>query len=497
MELEFEKRGISYLKPLLRQVQAQEQTQELRLSDGMPDVGRVLGTWGQVILRGKEWRSDRVSCNGGIMAWVLYAPEDGTEPRMLESWIPFQMKWDLDDGYREGSLRIQLLLRSLDARLVSARKILVRANVSALGEAFREDTAQVPVPGEMPEDIQLLRSRYPLRFPKGAGEKTFSMDEELTLPTSSPDPKRLVSYCLEPRLTEVKVMSGKLVFRGSGVLHMVYLSDEGKLESRDVEIPIHQFAELEGTLSADAQGDIRMAITSLELDLDDENHLRLKAGLLAQYVLDDRELVEIVEDAYSPQRLVELQREELELPRILEQKAMSIPVRQTIRQESRDIADVTYLPDFPEVRRGEGASLELPGMFQVVYYDENGRLDSATARTLETVELPAGEDARLEATVLPAAPPTAAPGSGMELKGETLVQLQTTSRRPLTMVTGLQAGEAAQKDPSRPSLILRRAGDAGLWQIAKSTGSTVEAIKQANGLESEPQEDVILLVPVS
>ena len=102
MELEFEKRGILFLKPLLQEVQTQEQTQELRLSDGMPDLGRTLGTWGQVILRSKEWQGDRVSISGGVMAFVLYVPEDGSEIRTLESWIPFQMKWDLPQGQREG-----------------------------------------------------------------------------------------------------------------------------------------------------------------------------------------------------------------------------------------------------------------------------------------------------------------------------------------------------------------------------------------------------------
>ena len=83
MELKFDKRGIGYLKPLLREIQTQEQTQELRLTDGMPDIGRILGTWGQVILRGKEWRGDSVGCNGGVMAHVLYAPEDGSDLRTI------------------------------------------------------------------------------------------------------------------------------------------------------------------------------------------------------------------------------------------------------------------------------------------------------------------------------------------------------------------------------------------------------------------------------
>ena len=493
MELKFEKRGLKYLKPLLREVQAQEQTQELRLTEGMPDLGRILGAWGQVILRGKEWRSDTVSFSGGVMAYVLYAPEDGSELRTMESWIPFQMKWDLDDNHREGEIRIQCLLRFLDARSVSPRKIMLRCGVSALAEAFREDTAMLSVPGEVPEDVQLLKNRYPLRLRKKAGEKTFQLDELLPFAGNG----KIVSCTLIPRISECRILSGRLVFRGSGMVHAVCQTGDGRVESRELEVPISQFEQLEGEYSPDAQADVRMAVTSLEAEPTEGNQLRLKAGLVAQYTVDDREMVEIVEDAYSPKRQVEPVREELEVHNILEQRQTNVPVRQTIRQNARDIADVTYLPDFPAQRRGEGIQMELPGQFQVLYYDENGILQSSTARTEENWDMPLGENARVDATVLPGPPATATVGGGIELKGESALSLTTIARRGIPMVTELKLVEEKQLPEVRPSLILRRAGDANLWEIAKSTGSTVEAIRQANGLDTEPESSRILLIPVS
>ena len=72
----------------------------------------------------------------------------------------------------------------------------------------------------------------------------------------------------------------------------------------------------------------------------------------------EEEAVEVVEDAYSPRRKVEPEREKLELPLLLEQKQTAIPVRQSIRQNARDIADVTYLPDFAALHRGENLQAE-------------------------------------------------------------------------------------------------------------------------------------------
>ena len=52
LQLQFEKQAITCLRRVKHETQNQEQTQELRISDGMPDFGCIIGAWGQVILRG-------------------------------------------------------------------------------------------------------------------------------------------------------------------------------------------------------------------------------------------------------------------------------------------------------------------------------------------------------------------------------------------------------------------------------------------------------------
>ena len=63
-------------------------------------------------------------------------------------------------------------------------------------------------------------------------------------------------------------------------------------------------------------------------------------------------------------------------------------------------------------------------------------------------------------------------------------------------VTGLVLGDMEEQEGQRPSLILRRPEGQRLWDIARSSGSTMDAIRQANGLEGEPETDQMLLIPV-
>ena len=136
MQLQWEKTLISAMGVAVREVQNQEQTLEVRLAEDMPDIGHIICGWGQPLLRAKDWNGDSMSVSGGIMAWVLYAPEDGSDPRCVEGWLPFQLKWNLPKTEHDGVIRCDILLRGVDARVLSARKMMLRAQISAMGEAL-------------------------------------------------------------------------------------------------------------------------------------------------------------------------------------------------------------------------------------------------------------------------------------------------------------------------------------------------------------------------
>ncbi len=498
MELKFEKSILSCLDTALQEIQNSEQTQEIKVPDSMPDIGRIIASWGQCILRGKEWRSDSISFSGGMMVWVLYDAEDGSGHRCIDAWVPFQLRWDLPQGTPEGKIRITCLPRFVDARSVSPRKIMVRSGMAAMAEAFAPMEAEVFAPEGLEREVQLLKTTYPVRLNREAGEKTFLMDEELTLPGSAPQPEKLIYYRMNPRLTDKKVMGNKILFRGNANLHTLYRSEEGQLHSWDFELPFSQYADLEGEYGADAQGDIGLGTTSLELSLDEEGHMQLKAGLVGQYVISDKQMVQTVEDAYSPGRELHLQTRDLELPAILETRRENLYGEQTIPAQANVAADVSFDPDFPRQRRsGDGLEMEIPGSFQVLYYGEDGILRSGTARWEGQQNIHADENSQIRMVPL-SMEPQAVAGSGQILaKTEVPMDMTATTRQVIPMITGVELGNEVSPDPTRPSLILRRAGDSRLWDIAKGAGSTMEAIRRANNLQNEPTPGQMLLIPVN
>ena len=496
MEMQFERIPVDYLQPIVSQLRTQEQTLEVRLPDGMPDIGRVLGAWGQVIVRGKEWNGDNMTVNCGMMVWVLYTPEDGGV-RSVEAWLPFSMKWELPDSRYDGKILVSCLLKGVDARSTSARKLMVRANISAMGEAWLPGQGQLAMASQLPEDIEVLKAEYPVLLPKEAGEKSFSMEEQLELPDGSA-PEKLLYYSLQPQIEDKKVMSDKVVFRGSSFLHILCRGAEGKLLAADYELPFSQYCELDGAYEQSATVSVLPGVTSLDVAIEEDGKLSVKAGLTGQYLVSEQSMISVIEDAYSPRRQVTPQFEQLLLPAILDQTVQNIRAEETVQLDLGQAVDVTFHPCMGQMESTEtGMRLPLQGQFQTLYYDPEGELRSMQSMWEGLWSQNAARDTQTGVWLTPDGMPTQIPGTDtVQLRGDMTAESITLSGQGIRVVTGLEMGEMEKPDSDRPSLILCRKGDRRLWDVAKTAGSTVETILQANHLETEPDADQILLIPV-
>ena len=493
MELQFEKQELSYLHQALRTVKDQEQTLEIRLGESMPDVGRVLACWGQPILRSKEWQGGQAGATGGVMVWALYEPEDGTDPRVVEGWIPFQFRSQVQSD-REGPLRILPLVRFVDGRNVSARKILLRVGLSCLTEGLcRQHTQICRAPEEIPEDVQILRRSYPIRLPREAGEKAFDVEETVSLEGGA----EILSYSLRPLVMEGKVHGDKTAIRGEGILHLVYRCTEGRIRTGDFKLSFSQLGELEGRYDQTAQADVVMAVTGLEVSLVPEG-LAVHASLVAQYIISDRCVLELAQDAYSSCREVGLRQEELMLPALLDEMRERITA-QTVFPDAREGVEVTFWPGFPRQRReGDRVELEVPGRFQMLGRDREGRLRGWNGQWEEKLPMNAHESSRIDAVALAVEGPQMIPvGDGTQARAQTEVQAAAVSRMGLPMLTSLELGAVRERPEFRPSLILCRGGGSSLWELAKGNDSTVESIRSVNGLEDDDHGERMLLIPVS
>ncbi len=489
MELQFEKHDLSCLRCLTDETIRREETGEVRLPENLPDAAYVVAAWGQVLLRGKEWRGSGMTVSGGVMAWVLYAGEAG-ELHCVDTWLPMQFKWDFPDPGRDGQICAWGVLQGMDARVVNDRKIMVRADVAISGKAWVKERLAVPYAGELPEDVQLRENTYPVNLCREAGEQTFSLEEPLTA-----NMEELFRCEIMPRITEQRVMGDKLVYRGVCKVHLLGRMG-GKLETFDEELSFSQFTELEDSYDQEAECFLLPVVTAMETEKSEDGKYTLKCGLSCQYVICDREMLTLPEDGYSTDREMKLRTEEMVIPAVLQMENSSRSVTCAIDSDGLQVIEATMQASPGWLDRMENTYL-LPLWSQVLYTDPEGKIRGESCRWEEHISIPAGENVRpgiyAEAGELRVAPM----GGKTEVSGTLYLTEMTGTNWEKGVLSGIELGEKREKDPNRPSLILRRMGEEGLWEVAKSCRTTVAAIQSANDLTTEPTVNTMLIIPIS
>lgn len=497
MEIQFRQQQCAYLKHVAHELKTQEQTQELRLPENMPDIGRVLGCWGQPIVRGKEWRGNGMSLSGGVMAWVFYVPEEGAGLQSVECWIPFQMKWDFPPTERDSFMLAQPQICAMDARSTSARKLMVRVNIGAMGQALEPAEEQIPIPSELDEDIQLKMVSYPMELAVESGEKLFEIEEELPLGQEQGAVEKILYYSFQPRVVEDKIMGGRLVFRGMAGFEMLYLGENEEIKKFRCDLPFSQYSQLGQDISQAARSQIPVAVTSLDLVKDENGTLRLRCTLAAQYVIYDRVIVELCEDSYSNEREIQLVKQTLELPMRLDFKQETLEINGNAPGKPAQILHTAVTFEQPTKRQsGDMTQLTLPVCFQVLYVDEDGQLQIANIRKEELMQFASDDknyaDISCCCTMAEAYPE----GDGIGARGQWEMGVSVFCRQGLEAAGGMELGQKRIPEADRPSLIIMPMNEGSLWDIAKSCGSTVDAILSANQLQQAPEKGKMLYIPV-
>lgn len=486
MELPFEKRVSRFWQQKLYTPVTKEETQEYRLPESMPDIGRVIAAWGQVVLRGKEWRSNHIGLTGGVMVWVLYDAEDGSGAKRVESWLPFNARVEHSQAGPDGVIRAESVLCGVDARSISSRKLMLRCQIGLMVQTLVPRQAELMEPGELPGDIEVLERTYPMVLTRETGERTFLVDESMSLPAGKAE--RIIYYRLLPRVTEQKVLGSRGVFRGVGELHLLCQDAQEQLFGVDMEVPFAQYLDLEGDYEEGTEVSNLLCVTSLEVEPEEDGQVRVRCGMVSQYIINAPTVIRCLEDAYSPVRELELVRQSVELPAWLEEQVRMIELQERLAGDEVGV-DQIFFPDLPTVtRQPGGAEIRVGGSFQSLCRNAEGILVGKQQKAGESISL---------TTECDTVPCTWLRGGVSRGEAKMEVRLSSVCTKPMEMVAGIRAGELREPDPERPGVIIRaRRAEESLWDIAKYCGSTVSAIQRLNKLEGEPEANRLLLIPV-
>ena len=500
MELSFKTSTVRYLQQTMHETVFQEETAETIVPDSFPDVGRVVDSFGTVLVRSKEVRTGGVAISGGINAGVLYVPEDGDGVRKLEVYIPFTTKVEAPDMTDQTQVMHTCQIKSMDCRMVNSRKLVLRANVASQIDGYAPAEQEVfGLGGD--ENLEVKCTTYPLVIPVECKEKAFTMTEEVELPSGRQAMAELYKY--QPRLevTESKLVGDKAVFKGNLEVKLLYVDQAGEMVPWTFQIPFSQYLELDQEYEEEELV-VCLMLTGFELEpsaSSDGRVLQLTANVLAQCMVMGKRNLEIVEDAYSVQETFLPQWVKYEPNSRIDHQVSHQTVRDTVSANASKIVDTTVYLDYPaQTRDGDVVQMTAPVNCSVLYVDQDGQLQQATVRTQAKWETELAPNCICRPTAQLEGDCYCAPtGDGLEVRCAVGFTADTYAQDGLRAICG---GELVPREDQGqlPSVVICSVSpEQSFWSVAKSYHTTVEAILRANDLTEEARDEKqMLLIPM-
>ena len=501
MELAFQTSTLQFLHCVMQEVRTQEETAETIVPDSLPDIEAIADCSGVPILRGKDCRSGSVTVAGGVKSAILYIPEDGSYPRRLEVYIPFSMRFEHPDLTERARVLCSIRVCDMDARVINSRKAMVRAELACEITAYEQkEDLLYNLEGSLP-NIQTKKADYQVRIPLEVAEKSFTVTDMLDVSNGHPPVSQIYKINCCPELTDRKLVGNKAVFKG--ILHckFLYISENQELYLYRQQLPFSQYCELQTDYDLE-EVDVYPVVTGYDLvpeGSETAQRVSLTVNLLAQALVSGTRSLSIVEDAYSTTGNFTPCWKQYDLECCLDQQSSVQTVRQHVSGNVREILDSDPYWGFPVYGRlNDQMSVSVPVRVRVLGYDDSGRLCSLRASGEAIQNFALSRDSDCRTMTMPVGDVLASTtADGAEVRCELSVHTNCYANRKLQTLCGATVEELSVM-PRRPSVILRTVpGDTSIWDLAKTYGSTEEAIRIANQLDVERlSEDALLLLPI-
>lgn len=499
MELTFQSSPYSFLHCIMREVRYQEETAETIVPDSFPDISRIVDCFADVVLRGKECIEQSILITGGVKGGILYIPDGDDIPKALDIYIPFTMRVDDPAISPQSNVICSLRVRSVEARMINSRKSLLRVGIGCELIGYENDLDELYEFRDQDNKIQTKYQTYHLYLPMEMEEKSFSIHETLDF-NGHPDVSQIIKFRCELLPADQKIIGNKVVFKGSLLCKVLYVTQDHSLHLFQTVFPYSQYCELSNEYD-DESLSISAIITDYDLDQFDIESagMSIHVHVLAQCLVTGKKEIKILSDAYSIRGSFLPVWKDYKPFVLLDQNVTTQNLKKQAPHQSDYVIDSDVYWDYPVVVQSEGTrQIICPVSFHVLVED-NHQLQSVVERT----EVKQACNMAEKCKCIPSLAPTgefyvSTIHEGLEIRWGVKISADYYADHPLRTICGGSIDENKTEDLNGAVIIVRNIpANTDLWDLAKQYHTTEQEIMIANHLDQDQVlEDTILLLPV-
>ena len=475
---------------------------DVNVPDSKDDIGRIVMGKGTLSVEELQRMENYVRVSGKLYYGILYVTDCG-DPQLssLNGTCSFE-----EMVYAEGtdtSYVVRNAAVEFSPSLIHSRKMSLRAMVELELGAERIQDVALPTDVEEGEAFYKKTKKLQLLQLHTAKKDTYRIKEEIKLPGTKENIGTVLWSEVESRKLDTKLGEDELNISGELMLFCLYESPEGKTDWLEQIIPYNGRVECTG---AD-ESMFHHVHTSLEdihveTKMDEDGEMRsigIEGTLELRIAVYEEEEVEVLDDVYLLEKECQIEREKMTCEELLVQNHFKCKLSEqlSLPELREDILQICCNSGRLQIERMEAKEdgIQIEGILhlRIFYVKENDETPFAVWQGMVPFSYlldceHAGEDVTFEIHHVLEQLSVSLLGSG-EVGVKAVLAFHSLVKRPvqMTVMTGLTVQEIPMDENVKQPGIIGYTVKEGeeLWDLAKRYHTTMERIKEVNGLEKD------------
>lgn len=315
-----------------------EQTAELpidadiSLADYEPDIKKILKCEIKPYISSKRISGNALGVEGTAIVCVIYADSDGVV-FSTEREVPFKKLFEANCMLDGGSCEAYITSNAYSCRAVTERKLSVKGSVKIDALVFVSQNKQI-ISDIDSKCFETLCGEAEATTPMGTAEKSFVIDEELTLNDKMPSAAKIIRSSATPTIIECKIINNKVIVKGNLNITAFYCTTDGNVCDYKTAIPFSQIVDFIG-IGEGCECDARITVCSLNLSTRTSQSgecrsFTLVCKLLITAMARCESNVPVIFDVYSTRYEIAPKKEEVCFNKIIHQSSEAFSCKKTL-----------------------------------------------------------------------------------------------------------------------------------------------------------------------
>ena len=288
---------------------------DIIVPDIKPDILSIINSNGNAYIYREEILNNRIRIDGNIENYTVYLSDNG-ETRSIQSTLSFSESFESSKITENTFLKSRVILENIESKMLNERKISINAKLKLIVNLYQKEEVEIGlnIDEQNLEGVQKLEETIETKNLIGSNKVKTSIKENIKAEDGE-EIAEILKTSITVNNIENKISFNKVLSKADGNIKILYITENGKIETINKTIPIMSFIDLEG-VQENQECEVEYWIKNMlfKIDPSEKNTINVQIDFEVSLEVYENKKIEIIQDIYGIKNNVNLKKKEILIP---------------------------------------------------------------------------------------------------------------------------------------------------------------------------------------